>query len=186
MAIRTGKPTAISKLNTLCQILYLLLVVAAHAAEHIAADHVDQCSARWCSSTTVVSGLDYVITYSRKAIAGEPTEVAACHLTACRVQVPTASAWRIRLRDSSVFASYFGGRNQPVVDALLALPAGGAPTCIWLHGAPGTGKTHLLQALCARRGQARRGRQRTCRSETDRSEPGAVVRLWRVRVRVRR
>jgi DnaA family protein len=62
----------------------------------------------------------------------------------------------IRLPDSSVFESFFPGRNQPVVDALLALHAGekgSAPTCIWLHGAPGTGKTHLLQAVCARAGR---------------------------------
>src|SRR5688572_23656681 len=59
----------------------------------------------------------------------------------------------IRLLDSSVFESYFAGRNQPVVDALLALHAaerGLAPTCIWIHGPHGTGKTHLLQAVCAR------------------------------------
>lgn len=59
----------------------------------------------------------------------------------------------IRMPDSSVFESYFPGRNQLVVDALLALHAAdrtGAPTCIWIHGAPGTGKTHLLQAVCAR------------------------------------
>lgn len=60
----------------------------------------------------------------------------------------------LRLRDASVFASYFGGRNQAVVDALRAMSAGtpGAtrpPTCIWVHGVSGTGKTHLLQALCA-------------------------------------
>jgi DnaA-homolog protein len=60
----------------------------------------------------------------------------------------------LRLRDASVFASYFGGRNRAVVDALRSLSnatadATRAPTCIWVHGAPGTGKTHLLQALCA-------------------------------------
>jgi DnaA-homolog protein len=60
----------------------------------------------------------------------------------------------IRLRDTSVFASFFGGRNQPVVDALLALPKGEAPTCVWLHGAAGVGKTHLLQALCVASGRA--------------------------------
>lgn len=62
----------------------------------------------------------------------------------------------IRLPDSSVFESYFAGRNQPVVDALLALHVAEttrAPTCIWIHGAPGTGKTHLLQAVCARAGR---------------------------------
>lgn len=56
---------------------------------------------------------------------------------------------RIRLRDSCVFASFFGGRNQPVVDALLALTRSGSPTCVWLHGPQSSGKTHLLQALCA-------------------------------------
>lgn len=60
----------------------------------------------------------------------------------------------LRLRDASVFASFFGGRNQAVVDVLRsvasATPAAThAPTCIWVHGASGTGKTHLLQALCA-------------------------------------
>jgi cardiolipin synthase len=62
-----GKPTLISKINTLCQIFYLLLAVAAKAGD-------------WCPEmallilgalvfvTTIVSGIDYVVTYSRKAI----------------------------------------------------------------------------------------------------------------------
>jgi DnaA-homolog protein len=56
----------------------------------------------------------------------------------------------VRLRDASVFASFYGGRNQAVVDALLALPPGRMPTCVFLHGSASSGKTHLLQALCAR------------------------------------
>ena len=61
----------------------------------------------------------------------------------------------IRLRDTSVFASYFAGRNRSVVDALEALSARRAgandgPTCVWVHGVASTGKTHLLQAMCAR------------------------------------
>lgn len=59
----------------------------------------------------------------------------------------------IRLPDSSVFESFFPGRNQLVIDALLAVVAGKGPTCIWLHGVGGTGKTHLLQAVCARAGR---------------------------------
>jgi DnaA family protein len=58
-------------------------------------------------------------------------------------------ALRVQLRDSSVFTSFFAADNQPVVDALLALPVRGPPACIFLHGAPRVGKTHLLQALCA-------------------------------------
>ena len=62
-----GRPTFISKINTLLQILYLLSVVAVQAFEQ-----------RWTVAlttlgalvfvTTIVSGLDYVLTYSRKAI----------------------------------------------------------------------------------------------------------------------
>jgi DnaA family protein len=60
----------------------------------------------------------------------------------------------IRLRDTSVFASYFPGRNRSVVDALAALSARRAgpndgPTCVWVHGAASVGKTHMLQAMCA-------------------------------------
>ena len=54
----------------------------------------------------------------------------------------------VRLRDSSVFASYYAARNQAVVDLLKTLQPGVAPTCLYLHGAPSSGKTHLLQAVC--------------------------------------
>jgi DnaA family protein len=59
----------------------------------------------------------------------------------------------VKLRDGSVFASYSAGRNRPAVDALRALRTGEPPTCVYLHGVAGTGKTHLLQALCANAGQ---------------------------------
>jgi DnaA-homolog protein len=55
----------------------------------------------------------------------------------------------VKLRDSSLFASYFGGRNQAAVDALRVVRRGVPPTCIWVHGSAGSGKTHLLQASCA-------------------------------------
>jgi DnaA-homolog protein len=61
----------------------------------------------------------------------------------------------IRLREASVFASYFSGRNRSVVAALAALSVrrtgtNDGPTCVWLHGVQSVGKTHLLQAMCAR------------------------------------
>jgi cardiolipin synthase (CMP-forming) len=62
-----GHPTAISKVNTLCQILYLLLVVAAHAAQQ-RPDVALTVLGALVFVTTVVSGLDYVLTYSRKAV----------------------------------------------------------------------------------------------------------------------
>jgi cardiolipin synthase len=62
-----GRPTPISKLNTLCQILYLLLVVAVHALQRSFEPLITILGALMFV-TTVVSGLDYVLTYSRKAI----------------------------------------------------------------------------------------------------------------------
>lgn len=62
-----GRPTAVSKLNTLCQILYLLLIVAASAAGRDPEPATTVLGAL-VFVTTVVSGIDYVITYTRKAI----------------------------------------------------------------------------------------------------------------------
>lgn len=56
----------------------------------------------------------------------------------------------VMLRTSSVFESYFPGPNQTIVGQLLALQPKVKPISIWLYGAVGVGKTHLLQALCAR------------------------------------
>jgi cardiolipin synthase (CMP-forming) len=62
-----GRPTPVSKLNTLSQILYLLLVVAAHDVR-VSMEPLETILGALVFIFTVVSGLDYVITYSRKAI----------------------------------------------------------------------------------------------------------------------
>ncbi len=51
----------------------------------------------------------------------------------------------VQLRANAVFANFHTGPNPEV---LAALHAGGADP-IWLWGAHGSGKTHLLQAVCA-------------------------------------
>lgn len=63
-----GRPTWVSKLNTLGQILFLLLIVAAHAVGHVPQIAVTVLGAL-VFVTTVISGIDYVLTYTRKAIA---------------------------------------------------------------------------------------------------------------------
>ena len=63
-----GRPTAISKLNTLCQIVFALLIVGSHALGHPPALAITVLGAL-AFVTTVVSGLDYVIVYAQKAIA---------------------------------------------------------------------------------------------------------------------
>lgn len=62
----------------------------------------------------------------------------------------------IRLRASSVFASYWSGANAATLELLQdpRLLAASSPA-IYLYGLSGAGKTHLLQALCA--GAAERG-----------------------------
>ena len=55
------------------------------------------------------------------------------------------------LRSTSVFASYFAGPNRLAIDSLQA-PAAWRSPALWLYGPSGVGKTHLLQAVCARAG----------------------------------
>jgi len=51
----------------------------------------------------------------------------------------------VRLRSDAVFGSFAPGFNAELIAALQD-PAGSS---LWLWGASGTGKTHLLQAVCA-------------------------------------
>jgi DnaA family protein len=55
----------------------------------------------------------------------------------------------VRLRADAVFESFWPGLNGEVLAALRAPSV--AP--LWLWGASGTGKTHLLQAVCAAAGE---------------------------------
>jgi DnaA-homolog protein len=56
----------------------------------------------------------------------------------------------VRLRADAVFESFWPGLNGEVV-AALQMPNSGP---LWLWGAPGSGKTHLLQAVCAAAGES--------------------------------
>jgi len=61
-----GSPTVVSKLNTLCQIVFCLGVVAQAAYGWPGADAVTVLGAA-VLLTTAVSGIDYTLTYSRRA-----------------------------------------------------------------------------------------------------------------------
>jgi DnaA family protein len=56
----------------------------------------------------------------------------------------------VQLRAAAVFASFAPGPNAELVAALR----NPGPAAIWLWGAHGAGKTHLLQAVCAANGAA--------------------------------
>lgn len=56
----------------------------------------------------------------------------------------------VRLRDRAEFASYVGATNPEGVRHLVAVADGEQTGAVWLHGPSGAGKTHLLQATCAR------------------------------------
>lgn len=51
---------------------------------------------------------------------------------------------RIRLREAATFENFLPAGNEPALDALQQ---GNMPS-LYLWGAPGTGKSHLLQAVC--------------------------------------
>jgi DnaA-homolog protein len=56
----------------------------------------------------------------------------------------------VRLRADAVFDSFWPGPNGEIVAALRAP----STTPLWLWGAAGSGKTHLLQAMCAATGES--------------------------------
>lgn len=58
----------------------------------------------------------------------------------------------LKLADHAVFESYFAGGNDSVVAYLLDMLASGKGPGCWIWGGPALGKTHLLQAVCARAG----------------------------------
>jgi DnaA family protein len=62
----------------------------------------------------------------------------------------------VRWRDQSVFESFFAGPNQLVVKELrgLYVRAQAQPAVLWIWGAEASGKSHLLQAVCAETGAA--------------------------------
>lgn len=59
----------------------------------------------------------------------------------------------IRLRASSVFASYWAGPNAAAVRMLDEMHQASPHPVIYLYGPAGVGKTHLLQAACVRAGE---------------------------------
>jgi DnaA family protein len=62
----------------------------------------------------------------------------------------------LALRESARFASYFPGQNQEAVNSLRVSAEGLGDSLVYLAGAPGLGKTHLLQAACQQAADAGR------------------------------
>ena len=61
-----GRPTVLSKINTAVQLLYLLLVML-NAAWGLPPKEMLDATAALTLATTVLSGLDYVVTFTRRA-----------------------------------------------------------------------------------------------------------------------
>jgi len=59
----------------------------------------------------------------------------------------------MRLRPASVFATFYSGDNEQTVESLKQLRTVGNSPVLLVSGPTGSGKTHLLQALCAHHGQ---------------------------------
>jgi cardiolipin synthase len=61
----TAQPSVVSKMNTLCQAAFVLCVVA-HAQLSQPPDWVETGVGALVFATTVVSGIDYALTYGRR------------------------------------------------------------------------------------------------------------------------
>jgi DnaA-homolog protein len=62
----------------------------------------------------------------------------------------------VRLPDRAVFASFLAARNKQAVDHVRRLAHGELAGTAWLCGPPGSGKTHLLQAVCVQASESQR------------------------------
>lgn len=54
----------------------------------------------------------------------------------------------LQLADHAVFASFLAAGNETTVSTLREIASGAEGPGCWIWGAAGTGKTHLLQAVC--------------------------------------
>ena len=63
----------------------------------------------------------------------------------------------VRIPDRALFASFLSASNQEAVEHAARVANGAAVGVTWLCGPPSTGKTHLLQAVCAAAGAGRAG-----------------------------
>jgi DnaA family protein len=62
----------------------------------------------------------------------------------------------VQLKERATFASFLTARNQELVAHLAQLAANTPPAATWLAGAHSSGKSHLLQAVCAATSPGRR------------------------------
>ncbi|HDP90223.1 MAG TPA: DnaA regulatory inactivator Hda [Thioalkalivibrio sp.] len=60
----------------------------------------------------------------------------------------------VGLHDGAVFDGFVAGDNAALVETLKQQAAGGGEAQVYLYGAPGAGKSHLLQAACHAANQA--------------------------------
>jgi DnaA family protein len=65
-------------------------------------------------------------------------------------------ALAVKLHEAAVFETFRAGPNRLAMDYVRALAVGRGEAGAWLWGGQATGKTHLLQAVCAAAGAADR------------------------------
>jgi DnaA family protein len=58
----------------------------------------------------------------------------------------------LQLQDHAVFESFWPAGNEALIGFLRDLAGDDARPGCWLWGKPASGKSHLLQAVCARQG----------------------------------
>ncbi len=62
----------------------------------------------------------------------------------------------VRIPDRAVFESFSPAKNRQAVEHAIRVADGDATGATWMCGPAGVGKTHLLQAICARAGDRAR------------------------------
>jgi DnaA family protein len=62
----------------------------------------------------------------------------------------------VRIPDRAVFASFLPARNREAIEYVRTIATGAAAGVVWICGPAGSGKTHLLQAVCTQASETMR------------------------------
>lgn len=83
----------------------------------------------------------------------------------------------VRLREASRFENFHAGPNAGAVHAARTIALEGRSATLWLWGARGSGRSHLLQAICASAGASGRSSTYLPLADLAAMEPGLLTGL---------
>ena len=134
------RPSPVSRINTVLQISFGVAVITAQARPGLLPGMAIEAGGALVLLFAVLSGAAYVLSGTRLAM--QRKQEFRESFQASATQLPL----ELDREDPCMFENFYNGGNAEVVSALRGYIDQQASAPLWLWGAPGTGKTHLLLA----------------------------------------